>query len=74
MLNLNYSEYCAIKAILDAEHQRWKDKQDSMKSWGKRETRKERIKRRRKEQQKRTDNIKSRKGLLPRNNERPTIL
>ena len=51
MLNLNRGEYRAIKSILDAEHRKWKEERESMKTWGKRETRKERIKRRHREQQ-----------------------
>ena len=53
MLNLDGGDYRAIKAILDAEHQKWKDERESSKTWGKRETRKERIKRRRDEQERR---------------------
>ena len=49
----------AIKTILDAEHQKWKAEQESYKTWGKRETRKERIKRLRKEQERRTKELKS---------------
>ena len=66
MLNLNRGEYRAIKAILDAEHQKWKEERELDKTWGKRETRKERIRRRRKEQQKRTQHLKARssKGTL----------
>ena len=54
MLNMDGGDYIAIKAILDAEHQKWKEEREASKTWGKRETRKERIKRRRKEQEART--------------------
>tara|TARA_Y100000748_G_scaffold300698_1_gene299616 strand:+ start:7723 stop:7914 length:192 start_codon:yes stop_codon:yes gene_type:complete len=59
MLNLHGSQYRAIKAILDAEHQKWKAEREASKTWGKRETRKERIKRRRKEQERRTRELKN---------------
>lgn len=48
---MDHSNYRAIKAILDAEHDKWKAERESSKTWGKRETRKERIKRRHKEQE-----------------------
>lgn len=51
----------AIKTILDAEHKKWKAEQESYKTWGKRETRKERIKRLRKEQERRTKELKNSK-------------
>ena len=40
----------SLAQILDAEHRRWKAEMEEMKTWGKRETRKEKIKRRRQEQ------------------------
>ena len=61
MLNLDGGDYRAIKAILDAEHQKWKAERESLKTWGKKETRKERIKRRRKEQEMRTRELKNSK-------------
>jgi len=61
MLNMDGGDYRAIKAILDAEHQKWKAERESSKTWGKRETRKERIKRRREEQEMRTRELKNSK-------------
>jgi hypothetical protein len=61
MLNMDGGDYRAIKAILDAEHQKWKAERESFKTWGKRETRKERIKRRREEQEMRTRELKNSK-------------
>ena len=62
MLNMDIGNYRAIKAILDAEHQKWKVERESSKTWGKRETRKERIKRRREEQEARTRELNNSKG------------
>lgn len=58
---MNSGNNRAIKAILDAEHQKWKAEQESYKTWGKRETRKERIKRLRKEKDRRTKELKNSK-------------
>jgi len=62
MMDMDGSNHRAIKAILDAEHQKWKAEREYSKTWGKKETRKDRIKRRRKEQEMRTRDLKNSKG------------